>query len=103
MLKTILKGVQRDKTAVDVKLQITMQHLVSIKGTLYISRIANAQFWTALLICFYGLLRVSNVTAKLTSVWDESKILRRCDLNFTRLGVVLKVRSAKNLQFKDRV
>ena len=57
----MLKGVQRDKTAVDVKLPITMQHLVSIKGISDLSRIADAQFWTALLIHFYGLLRVSNV------------------------------------------
>lgn len=102
-LKTLLKGIQRGKAGMDYKFPISTEHLHKIKDTLNPHNVEDCQFWAAVVICFFGLLRISNVTVKSTSSWDESKILHRSDITLTPAGMILCIRWAKNLQFKDRV
>jgi len=46
---------------------------------------------------------ISNVTVPSTNSWDDDKILRRMDMEFSKSGGILNIRWSKTIQFKDKV
>ena len=58
--------------------------------------------WSAILTCFFGLLRISNVTVKCQTTWDQHKIVKRSHFNLCNKGCILKVSWSKTIQHQER-
>ena len=93
-LKCVLKGLQRAGSGTRAKLPITPSHLRAIRGCLDMGTIADKQFWAATLLCFFGLLRISNVTTSHAVSWKADHTLTRADCFFMQNGVILQSSSA---------
>jgi hypothetical protein len=102
-LASLLKGVKRGKGTCNSKAPLTPDHLLKIRAVLNPHNVADNQFWVALLSCFFGLLRISNVTVGSELVWDTDRILRRADVAVTQTGTVFSLRWSKNNQFMERI
>lgn len=70
--------------------------LYSIYKVLDLEKQDELVFWTAVLLCFRGLLRKS-------SVCQGIHCIQRKDTEFTDWGMLLYINSSKTIQFKQRV
>ena len=103
-VSSLLKAVKRVKGATpSYKRPLSHKQLIACRNHLDLTCVADAQLWTIILTCFFGLLRISNVTVPSADSWDEHKILRRMDIEFRPTGGTLRIRWSKTIQFKDKV
>lgn len=103
-IATLTKAIKRHKgTEPTYKLTLSPQDLLAIKQRLSLSRTSDAQIWSIILTCFFGLLRISNVSAPLTSSWDPEKVVKRTDITFKDTGCVITIKWSKTIQFRERV
>lgn len=90
-LQTVMNGIRRTKGCVPkYKLPITTDHLWKICSQLNLRAVEDVQIWGALLVCFFGVLRISAVTVKSGTTWDPAKTLLRKDLTITPKGLSLQ-------------
>ena len=92
-----LRGIRR--TLGDATKQarpISVDELLKIYYILDLSVTEDLAFWCALLLCFRGLLRKSNVVEERLAVLVK-------DVSFFPWGVLLAVRRTKTISFKERV
>lgn len=95
ILHSLLKGLKRGKGAEQsAKLPINPEDLKRIHGALNLTVAEDCVFWAAILTCFFGLLRVSNVSS------CKGPSLR--DISVTGKGIIMTIRKSKTIQFKER-
>jgi hypothetical protein len=102
-LTMVLRGLRRKKG--DVQLQkdpLTPSILMKIRSRIDLDSILDAQFWAGMVCCFFGLLRVSSVTAHPSMSCDSPHLLRRRDIIFSAQGCTLRFRGSKTIQFRER-
>ena len=103
-ISSLMKAVRRAKaTPASYKLPLSLDQLGAVYNLLDRDNISHAQLWAIIVCCFYGLLRISNVTVPCESQWDPNKTLLRSDVSFGPQGCVLKLRWSKTIQFHQRV
>jgi integrase len=101
-LSSVLQGIKRLKgNKPKYKLPIRTEHLARIRELLNLHDVHDAQIWCALLICFYGLLRISAVCPTRTQPNTDS-VLRRRDLHISSKGCTLVLKHSKTNQFHER-
>ena len=101
-LSSVLQGIKRQKGhRPNYKLPICMEHLARLRGLLDLQDVYDAQFWCALLVCFYGLLRISAVSITSTHS-DFSNLVCRDDVCINSSGCSLQLRHSKTNQFQER-
>lgn len=107
MLQSVLRGIKRGKGAgASYKLPINPEDLLRIHGLLNLQQAEDGQFWAAILCCFYGLLRISNVTTN--SMYNKANnsnqlALKRGDFSVSSKGIVLNIKRTKTIQCQERV
>lgn len=104
MVKSVLQGMRRVKG--DAQLQkepFSPEILLRIRSCLQLHSVADAQFWAALLACFFGLMRVGSVCVKSLTTVVSPHILARKDFSFAALGCCILLRGSKTIQFQQRI
>lgn len=100
---SMILAVKRHKAKeVRYKMTLSCSDLKAMKKHLNLDTPLDAQTWSIMLTCFFGLLRISNVTVPVKHQWDPTKVISREDIAFHANGCVLTVRWAKNIQLRDR-
>ena len=92
-----LRGIRR--TIGDSKKQaqlVTVHDLRLMFATLDMDSSEDVAFWLAIILCFRGLLRKSNVV-------EPGMAIRLSDVQFTPWGVLISVVRSKTISFKERV
>ena len=92
-----LRGIHR--TIGDSKKQaqlVTVHDLRLMFATLDMDSSEDVAFWLAIILCFRGLLRKSNVV-------EPGMAIRLSDVQFTPWGVLISVVRSKTISFKERV
>ena len=101
---SLRKAVRRAKASpTSYKLPISVNQLGKIYHLLDKDNISDAQLWAIVVCCFYGLLRISNVTVPCESISDPKRTLLRSDINFSPQGCTLQLRWSKTIQFHERI
>ncbi len=99
-LKSLLKGMRRGKgNQQQYKLPITPHDLRRIHSQLHMQQPADSLLWAGILTCFFGLLRVSNVSVH---PGKSPKTLLWSQMSVTPNGVVLSVTASKTIQNQER-
>ena len=75
---------------------VSVQELLHIYSVLDFSKSEDLAFWCAIVLCFRGLLRKSNVV-------EEGLAILFRDVQFFEWGVLVTVRRTKTICFKERV
>jgi integrase len=102
-LHSVLQGIKRQKgNEPHYKLPLGTDDLIKMYKLVDKHSVEDTQIWCALLICFFGLLRISAVSTVSKTHWDAEKILCRQDLDICSNGCTLKLRRSKTNQFKER-
>ena len=104
MVKSVLQGMRRVKG--DTQLQkepFSPEILLKILSCLQIHSVVDAQFWAALLACFFGLMRVGSVCVKSFTNVISPHILARKDISFSARGCCLVLHGSKTIQFQQRI
>lgn len=100
-LQTVLTGIKRVKgTAAAYKLPFNPSHLTAIKSHLNLTCVVDACFFAIITTCFFGLVRIGNVTVS-NNNWHNC--ILRCDISFLKNGATLVIRASKTIQFKERL
>ena len=102
-ISSLIKGTKRLKGESLYKLTLTVGDLLAMKKYMSLNTPADAQLWSIILTCFYGLLRISNVTAPYASSWDPAKVIKRKDIIIKDSGCIISIRWSKTIQFKERL
>ncbi len=75
-LQSVLRGIKIGQgCTVSHKMPLNLTDLLQVRSLLDLSAVRDTQFWAAILCCFFGLLRISNVTVA-TSPGDSKCIAR---------------------------
>jgi integrase len=102
-ITSLMKAIRRVKGQnTRYKLTLSMDNLISMKHHLNLATLPDMQMWCVILTCYYGLLRISNITVPHGKAWDNDKIIRRQDLQVCASGCVLTIRWSKTLQYRER-
>lgn len=83
------------------KLPITPDLLVEFLSLLDLSSLSDCALWAAMLLTFYGLLRVASVLCG-TTACTHSHHINRADLQLTPGGFQVEVRVTKTTQYGQR-
>ena len=83
------------------KAPLTPALLLEILAQLDLAKQADCAFWAALLLMFYGMLRIGSTLCK-ASTCDHERHLVACDVLFTRQAINVKVWASKTIQFGYR-
>lgn len=103
-VSSLLKAVKRFKGCEPrYKLTLSVANLSHMLAYLNLSRTSDAQLWSLILACFYGMLRISNVTVPSPVNWNPVKSVTRADLQFHKNGTIIHLHWTKTLQFRERV
>ena len=103
-LSSVLSGIKRGKgVAQSYKLPIHISMLRQFHSMLNHADPQDARFWAAVLACFFGLLRIGNITVKNKKSWCPDKVIKRSDFSVCTKGSVLSVSCTKTIQYKERV
>lgn len=101
-LQSMLRGVKRQKgNKQSFKLAITTDNLKSMHATLNMQSVEDVQLWCAILVCFYGLLRISAVCVKSKEHVSDNVLCRR-DLTISSEGCSIQQRHSKTNQYGER-
>ena len=74
LVSSVLSGIKRGKASPpSYKLPVTVSMLHDMHKCLNHTDPEQCCVWSAILCCFFGLLRLSNVTVKQLSTWDPKK------------------------------
>ena len=76
-------------------------HLCALRVQLNLALPEDALFFAVLTACFFGLLRIGNALTSTPA--SSSSVVLAGDLRFLPQGAVLKLRSSKTIQFRDRI
>ena len=102
-LQLVLRGTRRTLgDTVCQKSPITPLHLHKIFHSLDMSNPLDINVWAIALILFFGLLRKGSVLPKSSKHSEWPNILLREDVSFHSWGMMLKIRTTKTIQFKQR-
>lgn len=100
---SLLKGIDRAKgTPPAQKLPILPEHLLQIKYMLNLDNHFDKVLWAACLVGFFGFLRKANLLPRLGKGNTKSYIKRE-DIEFTQVGMVLSLKQTKTIQCGERV
>ena len=103
-VSSLLKAVKRDKGCEQsYKMTLTPGDIMAMRCHLDLTKTMGSQLWSLILTCFYGLLRISNVTVPSVANWESNKSITRQDIEFYAHGTILNIRWTKTLQFRERV
>ena len=103
-VSSLLKAVKRSKGCEPrYKLTLSVDNLLSMLTFLDLSRTPDAQLWSLILACFYGMLRISSVSVPSPQNWAPAKSVTRADLEFHQTGTILNMHWTKTLQYRERV
>lgn len=103
-MSSLLKALKRYKGCEPrYKLTLTCDNISAMCSYLDLSRTADAQLWSLILACFFGMLRISNVTVPSSSNWAPVKSITRGDIEFYQNGTILNIHWSKSLQYRERV
>ena len=99
-----LKGLRAQLSRpVHQKLPITLSHLVKFYGSLDLDLPGHLACWCAMLLAFFGCLRLSNLVPPSHSQFDPLKHLKRDDISFGKEYVLLFYKWAKTNQHASKV
>ena len=84
-LTSLLRGMKRGKGSDQQhKLPLSFSDLQKLSTEFNMGVTRDCQCWAAILCCFFGLLRISNVTVPSPYTWDSHRIImRRCKRNIS--------------------
>ena len=100
-LSSVLSGIKRGTgVAQSYKLPIHISMLRQFHRMLNHADPQDARFWAAVLACFFGLLRIGNITVKNKKSWCPDKVIKRSDVSVCTKGSVLSVSCTKTIQYK---
>lgn len=103
-VSSLIKAIKRQKGCESrYKLSLSCDNILDMLSYLNLNKIEDAQIWALTLTCFYGLLRISNVTVPLATGWQPAKSITRSDIAFHHDGTIIQVRWSKTLQLRERV
>ena len=99
-----LKGLKAQLSRpVRQKLPITVSHLVKFHSLVDLSDVKQLAFWCAVLIAFFGCLRLSNLVPPSLNKFDHLKQLRRDDIEFEKENVLMCFKWSKTNQNSGKV
>ena len=99
-----LKGLKAQLSRpVHQKLPISVDHLTKFYDALDFSRSDHLACWCAMLLAFFGCLRLSNLVPSSQNQFDPLKHLRRDDIRFEKNVVLLFYKWAKTNQHASKV
>ena len=102
MVKLVLSGLKRRLgDSVIQKMPLTISQLLAMYGLVDSDNILSQAMWCGIILSFRTLLRKSNIVPG--SLTDGDHVIRRKDIVFTQDGMILRVRSTKTIQYKERV
>jgi hypothetical protein len=100
-LQSVIQGIKRGKGArASYKLPFSPNDLLLIKSVLDLADIADACLFGIVTVCFFGLIRIGNVTVS-NNNWANCVI--RSDLSFLGNGAVIMIRASKTIQCRERI
>lgn len=103
-ISSLLTGVKRVKgVSPSYKLTVSISQFRELQTKIYSLSLPDTQLLCVMNCCFYGLLRIGNVTTPQVNKWDPEQVLTRQDITVTATGAILNIRSSKTIQFKQRV
>ena len=101
-LQCVLRGIRRKLGDTPCrKAPMTLELLRKILPFLNMSRLDDVAVWAAMLLMFYGMMRVASALCGAQRC-DHSNHLTLSDLRFHKAGVDVTVRTTKTIQFKER-
>ena len=104
MVKLTLRGLKHVlSTRPKRKLPITVHILLSIHRTLDFRNIVHVVMWAAMLVCFFGFLRKSNLVPASAKQFDPTKHLTRQSLLWGHDEVILQLFWSKTDQFQSEI
>ena len=99
-----LKGLKAQLSRpVHQKLPFSVDHLASFHGSLELSKPKHLACWCAMLLAFFGCLRLSNLVPTSHSVFDPVKQLKRDDVDFINNLVLIYYKWSKTNQSARKV
>ena len=103
-VSSVLSGIKRGKGASQsYKLPVDISMLRQFHQKLNHIDVEDSRFWSAILCCFFGLLRISNVTVINHKSVHDHKIIKRSDFSICSQGSILRVCGTKTIQYNERV
>ena len=104
MLRSVMQGIKRGKGAEQsFKLPLSINDLQKFREYLSPHLQEDSRLWAVILCCFFGLLRIGNVTVRSKASLSTQPFLRRSDFHICNKGSLLHVRVSKTIQNKERV
>ena len=101
-LQCLMRGIQRTHGYHTCpKAPLTPALLLKILAQLDLAKQAVCAFWAALLLMFYGMLRIGSTLCKASTCDHERHLVAR-DVLFTRWAINVKVLASKTIQFGNR-
>ena len=101
-LQCVMRGIRRSiGDAVSRKQPITPSLLLKMLSRLDLSLMSDAAIWSAMLVLFYGMLRMASLLCP-SSRCDHARHILKSDISSTPNGVLVVVRATKTIQFGDR-
>ena len=104
LVSAALKGLKAQLSRpVHQKLPISVAHLTLFHGALDFTLTEHLACWCAMLLAFFGCLRLSNLVPSSANQFDPLKHLKRDDVRFERNLVLLFYKWAKTNQHASKV
>ena len=102
--KATMNGLKRKlKRRIKKALPITPEILLKIRQTMDLSDPLDATYWALFVVCFFILVRASNVTPKSYKKFNARKQLTRNDIFVGRRSALVKIKWTKTLQCGESV
>ena len=104
LVKISMKGLKAQLSRpIRQKLPISVDHLAKFYGVLDLSNAKQLACWCAMLLAFFGCLRLSNLVPKSKNCFDPLKHLKRNDIVFDDKFVLLYYKWSKTNQSSKKV
>ena len=104
LVSASLKGLKAQLSRpVRQKLPITVKHLLSFYGILDITSVNHLACWCAMLLSFFGCLRLSNMVPSSVCNFDPLKQLKRDDIRFVKECIFVYFKWSKTNQNSGKV
>ena len=104
LVSASLKGLKAQLSRpVHQKLPVSVSHLIEFHGALDLSSAKHLSCWVAMLLAFFGCLRLSNLVPVAQSAFDPLKHLKRDDILFSDGVVLVFFKWSKTNQNANRI